>query len=321
MTTENNLLNYAYSAVRADEENIKAISFIPTQTQVHDLITQSVLAEEDRQAVANGNAKIDDMPLLTKMAACFPKSCNPNDTILCKLGSGKISPSAPYVPKNLPDRPSIVVIGNTTMSLGSTSNGPNCVLTDCHNEYGKNIINLFNHDLNSTNKLLIDVINMTNNYKNEIFDLFVDMLINHQTINHAIKNTDPAGEKLDKEYIIHYDNVVEMMKSIRENGGPNKYGLEILRYCQTWLRGGRSAKVGNANFSIPSPHFQLRYYANNANKLANIPGIKTYHLESYCKLINRFTLLMIPEYGGEHSGPAFINLNGLHSLLKVPEFN
>lgn len=319
MTTENNLLNHAYSAIRADEKNIKAISFIPTQTQTHDLITQSLLAELDRQAVADGNAEVADKPLLTKMPACFPKSCNPNDTILCKLGSGKIAPSASYVPKNQANRPSIVVIGNTTMTYGSTSNGPNCVLTDCQNKYGKNVINLFHNDLNSTKKLLTDVINMTNDYKNEIFDLFVDMLINHQTMNHAIKNTDPAGEKLDKEYIIHYDNVVEMMKLIKENGGPNKYGFEIMRYCQTWTR-GRTAKVGNAHFSIPSPHFQIRYYVNNANKLPNIPGIKTHHLESYCELINRFTLLMSPEYGGD-AGPAFVNLNGLHSLLNFPEFN
>ena len=227
MTTENNLLNLAYAAIRADEENIKAISFIPTQTQVDQLIEQSKIAEQDRQAVADGNAEVVDKPLLTKMPACFPKSCNPDDTILCRLGTGRIAPSAPYVPKNQADRPSIVVIGNTTMSLGSTSNGPNCVLTDCQNKYGENVINLFHTDLNSTKKLLNDVIRMTNDYKNEIFDLLVDMLINHQTIDYAIKTTDHLGEKLNKEYIIHYDNVVEMMKLIKENGGPNKYGFEL----------------------------------------------------------------------------------------------
>lgn len=315
MTTDNKLLNLAYSALRADDENIQSISFIPTLRQVDQLIEQSKIAEQDRQAVADGNAKVADKPLLTKMPACFPKSCNPNDTILCKLGSGKIAPSAPYVPKNLADRPSIVVIGNTTMSLGSTSNGPNCVLTDCQNEYGENVINLFHNDLNSTKKLLTDVINMTDDYKNEIFDLFVDMLINHQTINYAIKTTDHVGEKLDKQFIIHYDNVVEMMKLIKENGGPYKYGFEIMRYCQSWLKGDRTAKVGNANFSIPSPHYQIRFYINNANKLVDIPGIRAHHLESYCELINRFTLLMTQEYSG-----AFINLNGLHSLFNVPEF-
>lgn len=307
------LFNAAQCAIGADRENIDNVSFTPTQNQVYDLIARSKVAEESRFALENGNTEEASMALLTKIPACFPKSANPNDTILCKLGSGKIAENAPCVG----DRESIVVIGNTTMTLGSTSNGPNCVLTDCQGKYGKNVMNLFHGDIDSTKELLTDVINMTEKHKNDIFALFVDMLVNHQKADYAIKNTDPDGEKLDKDYREHYDNVVEMMKLIHENGGPTKYGFEILRYCQTWLRGGRNASVGEANFSIPSPHFQIRFYANDANKLVNIPGINNNHFESYCILIKRFNVIMSPEYGGT-DGPAFININGLNNLLHVP---
>jgi hypothetical protein len=307
------LFNAAQCAIDADRKNIENVSFTPTRNQVDDLIAQSKLAEKSRFAMANGNTEEASMSLLTKISTCFPKSGDPNDTILCKLGSGKIAENAPYVG----DRKSIVVIGNPTMTLGSTSNGPNCVLTDCQDKYGKNVMNLFHIDVDSTKKLLTDVINMTENRKNDIFALFVNILVNHQKADYVIKNTDPNGEKLDKDYREHYDNVVEMMKLIKENGGPSKYGFEILRYCQTWLRGGRNATVGEANFSIPSPHFQIRFYAKDANKLVNIPGININHFESYCILIKRFNDIMSPEYGGTY-GPAFININGLNKLLHVP---
>lgn len=318
----------------AEWRSINSVSFVPSFSEIHQLIKQSRKAEKVRQELKE--SKLDRetdkrYKLLSKKPSekmLCPDSLEPDETILVTLGK-KIGIGNDIVLKIIADR-NMPFFAYEQKQLDEddgrppTSNGPNGVLIDCSVEggyavKGKPRINLFYEDVANTKKLLNNYLQMRNDNINDIFNLFVERL------NDRLKDfrQNPNSDKyiLHKDMKEHYRKTVSLymkVKEVIEEEGKTlaDCGISVVSYCQTWLRRGKG--VGNAEFSVMSPHFQTRFYVESMGKLMLKAGVKPDEIFSYTELIKGFTKSMEKDYGGVH-GKAFVNLDLLKKEMDVME--
>ena len=285
--------------VKLEQQSLCSMSFVPTMAQVTQLCAQSIAVEAARAAGKRG-------PLLSKLHAlpgkhgCCPDSLNPDDTILCQLGRGDIGPGG-----SIGNMQVLTVIDDRNMPLGGGSCGPNGVATAC----GGDRINLFYRDIPQTRGLLDAYLALRSANEDAIFDYYVKKLVSSQG-NYTM---DPGkDETLNPAYHKDYDHVCVLMTLVRLHGF-RKCGFSVNSFCQTWLRNGSA--VGNAEFSVMSPHFQNRFLVHDATQLSRVPGINDALITSYARLIHKFTQDMQKDYGVDGGGQAFVNLDGLQAQL------
>jgi len=159
---------------------------------------------------------------------------------------------------------------------------------------------------------------------------------------------DTEDNILRKEYRDDYTRVCELMYAVlvwtRSWCTLKGMGIGVKSFCQTWIR---NPTIGNAHFSVMSPHFQTRFYIEDEQALrkkfeedAQILGnyqptdkqkewstvghpfkkkkarITEAHFESYARIAKYFGTLMAEEYGGKDGqGQAFIDIDGLLKTL------
>jgi len=300
-----------------EAESINSVSFVPTDDEINYLYNASTDALQYLVQKKRG-ATLSKLHFLSGSAGLLPDSFDPDDTILSRGGRGDLTGDPKFITP-LPLSDEISVIKDQAMPLGGTSNGPNGVLFDCQGKYGKNRINLFQEDKETTKKLLDDYLRLRDKNINGIFGLFVDSLKKGKENNYM--RNDPTKLKLEKKLHGDYDNVTEMMSLINNELKKNKtlkeMGIGVVSYCQTWLSKGidkntkkRYKMNGEAHFSVMSPHFQTRFYVKDLKKLRGSINVEDNHIPSYINLIQHFTTIMQEDYKG-----SFIHLDRLQKHL------
>jgi hypothetical protein len=172
---------------------------------------------------------------------------------------------------------------------------------------------------------------------------------------HAYKLDPTKDDLLEETYRVHYDNVCDMMELILlcaaapgesaavppsrpdpSVGGATAVGHEqlarggemtlknmisVTSFCQTWLRNGGA--VGEAQFSVMSPHFQTKFWIRDCEVIGGrgehalcIFGITSDMLESYRVMTNKLKADTQIDYGVGGGGQAFINIDDLQELLE-----
>lgn len=304
---------------QTEKDNIGTVSFVPTLSEINELIDQSMAAEKAREAGERGPLLSKLYKLPGKFGLC-PDSLNPDDTILVKLGRGAIAHSGVVDSAGV-----LTFINDRNMPLGSSSNGPNAVLANCTNgPYGTlehPRINLFYESQDKVKGLLKDFINFRSANEKKVFQMFVEKLQLHSASGKSSFKLDPTKPQVLEETLQpHYVKTVSLFQKVAtamegdSDGSLAKYGLRVNSYCQTWLRNG--SPVGEAQFSVMSPHFQTRFFVESAGKLA-AAGVTDAEKESYIAILKHFTEVMVKlDYGGKN-GQAFVNLDGLHEVLSA----
>ena len=97
-----------------------------------------------------------------------------------------------------------------------------------------------------------------------------------------------------------------MIKWEKNDKKISECGIGCVSYCQTWLR--NNGVVGEAQFSVMSPHFQTRFYVEDDNKVLS-SGVSQQELTSYIKLVEEFNKCMDKPYGLGGGGQAFASLD------------
>jgi len=337
------------SATKTDIKSIKSMSFCPNPEEIKSLIEQSKRAERIRQSLLKNNCMFArEGKLLSKLfnfmfsrqgkllsklfnlpgkCGLCPDSLDPNDTILAKKGKESM-----FIKNDI-----FSIIDDKNMPLGSTSCGPNGVLFET-----EEIINLFHKDTDTTKKLLNKYISFRNENIIAVFEMFVNKIKNSA----KTMKLDPTKENTLREDLQwHYINVMKMFETVLEHLRVSTYainyspipslsnygigcvsfcindspipslsncGIGCVSFCQTWLRNTLNAKVGDAQFSVMSPHFQTRFYVSNDEALKRC-GVTQKQIDSYVTIINNFDAIMSKDYGIHGGGQAFVNLDELHS--------
>ena len=285
---------------------IDSMSFVPTSSEYKQLIKHSrgVLRKDRRNL-----SKLHSAPFDVSAAGLLPDSLNPDDTILSKIGRSEHALRL--------DISVFSVINDMKMPLGGGSNGPNGVLTNCNGIYGKNRVNLFHEDHEQTKKLLDAYISCRNARFSDIFGMYVDKLNSFKggtPIEYRIHPKKP--EQIPEHLRKHYDNVCLMMTLIKKHK-KEEIVMGVDSFCQTWLRKD-GAGVGDAHFSVMSPHFQTRFYIKSSIALINVPGITEELIRSYIELVKYFQEEMSVPYGlkGTDGKQSFINMDDLQDSLQ-----
>ena len=282
-------------------DSITSMSFVPTEDEIKELIKQSKAAEKLRLGKVRSKllSKLVDLP--PKLDLC-PKSLDPNDTLLAKMGRTK---------GTIGDKDTLTFIADRNMPLGGSSAGPNGVLTDCQNTFGKNRMNLFYESKEKTKALLDGVLKARNANANALFGMYCDSLNNFRT---SFKKDPTKNETIPQELHADYTNVCDMFTklqgALKESNDLATVGLGVNSFCQTWLRKG--SKVGDAQFSVMSPLFQTRHFIADDAKVSAILGEKAKaQLASYKNMLDYFDKDMSKPYGVQGGGQAFVNLDKL----------
>ncbi|CAE6937880.1 unnamed protein product [Symbiodinium sp. CCMP2592] len=252
---------------------------------------------------------------LYKIKALCPESLNPDDTILAKLGRGS-SRGGIGAGGYIGDPGMLTFLNDTKMPLGSSSNGPNAVLTNCTSGiYGTM------EKREKTQALLVDFLSLRTANEVSLFKMYVAKLQEFTSGGKNAFKLDPAKEELlAQELQDDYAKTVSMFTKIAsalgDSGSIEDYGLKVQSYCQTWLRngGGKGGEVGNAQFSVMSPHFQTRFFVASATKLAAAKVTKA-EKEAYLNILEHFDEVMETAGYSGADGPAFVNLDGLLERL------
>jgi len=293
-----------------DAMNISSISKKLTPTDLDNLIKQSAIAEVDRKS----HTKSSKLSKMANVGALCPDTFDPNDTILCKLAKGKanggIGPGG-----KIGNPLSLTVIDDAKMPYFGVSNGPNGVLTDCQDTYGENRINLFYKSKECTAQLLNDFISFRNAHCDQIFAMFVKKLQAHKDADYTIDITKKGDLCLDIKFHEDFNNLCSLFTTLLEKNKKGislkDMGLNLISYCQTWLRGDT---IGDAQFSVMSPHFQTRIYVVDDKKFMEAIDNNQDFAKSYVNAINHFTNLSQANYGGSE-GPSFIDLDYLYKTM------
>ena len=306
---------------KIEAESINSVSFVPTDDEINYLYQASANALIDLEEKKRG-PRLSKAYKLPAAFGLLPDSFDPDDTILSRGGRGDLTGEPKFITP-LPLSDEISVIKDQAMPLGGTSNGPNGVLFDCQGKYGKNRINLFQEDKETTKKLLDDYLGLRNENINAIFGLFVDSLKKGKENNYM--RNDTTKSQLEEKLHQHYDNVTKMMSLINDRLQEEKtlddMGIGVVSYCQTWLSKGIDKKTnetykknGEAHFSVMSPHFQTRFYVKDLENLRESINVEFNHIESYINLIEHFTSIMQEDYK-----ESFIHLDGLQKHYKAQQ--
>ena len=300
----------------ADRLSIASMAAVPTHEERAELYAKSREAEAARAAGQRG-------PLLSKAHTLPPKvgllpaDLNPDHTILAKLGRGDIGPGGSAGIKQI-----LTLIPDREAPF-TTSCGPNGVLTDCQCAFGANRLNLFYQNAAETKRLLDTYLSMRDANGVAVFKMY------HKAIQaHAVANeTDTA-----------YRDVASLFRALDERVGVFRHrtldsaGLGLVSFCQTWWRKGLG--VGDAQFSVASPHFQTRLYVKDEAAFrkcladggpSGMGGQTTAwiekHLAAYTRVVQRFDEAMAQDYGVAGGGQAFVNMDALCQELADEQAN
>jgi len=302
---------------RVDADALLQQCFVPTHEQLDALLAQSVRAEEDLRA--GRQSKL--LSKLPQVPALCPPSFNPRDTILVKLGKsrGRVGDDAF---RTIPDQ---------ALAMW-TSFGPNSVVL----EPDEGRINLVSSSRAEMAQMLDNYIEMRSAWLPAIIKMLPDKIRECRVegggySQHFPPKTDKEGNVImvPKKWWAAYDAVEEMLDAaaaelrhalfrIGSDAMPEavlrrELGLDVVSLCQTWMRG--SGKVGDAEFSVMSPHFQNRLVVLDAAKLMRVCRLSPHHVEAYRALSQQFAANMeAAGYSGK-KGPAFMHLDGLHKML------
>lgn len=294
-----------------ERDSINSMSFLPSRDNLNKLIQQS-----NKASSAKRGSLISKLHFLDPKFGLAPENLDPNDTILAKLGRGTIGPGGKIGNKNI-----MTIIDDRNMPLGGGSCGPNGVLTECQaRPYGPQRINLFYKNRKETEKLLIDYLGMRDDNINDVFKMFVNKLVKHRDNGFKIDLAKDAI--LDPSLHNDYSNTCDMFQQVLKQlkyKSLSECGISCNSFCQTWLRNGGT--VGDAQFSVMSPHFQTRFFVSNEKDLKAC-GVSNKMIKSYEAMIIYFTNSMQKDYGIDGGGQAFINLDDLAKLIEyedVPE--
>jgi len=291
--------------------SVNSMSFIPTMEECNQLYKHSIVVEKCRQSGERSILMSKLYKLPGKLGLC-PDSLNPNETILSKLGRGDIGPGGKIGCSEI-----LNIINDRNMPLGGGSCGPNGVLTDCQNVFGKNRINLFYNDKTQTHKLLVEYLKFRKENEINIFKMYCEKCRKCDG-NYKI---DPSKDiVLDPLLQMHYTNMCNMFSTLEKYlvKSNSQYiediGISQVSFCQTWLRKG--GEISGAQFSVMSPHFQTRHIISNAYKVSVILGKNSErYFESYVTMIKHFDKIMGENYGVSGGGQAFINMDLLEKTL------
>jgi|EP00505_MAST-04D_sp_SCG-Rhode-Island_P003449 hypothetical protein len=262
-----------------------------------------------------------------------PLSLNPDDSILARLARGDIAAALSGYAWGSDD--TLTVIDDRNMPLGGGSAGPNGVLVDCHGKYGKNRINLF-YPSDDWPNLLRDYLAFRDCNVAIIFSRYCKKLRDHDG-NYKIdlRGADNDQNKLGVDLRPHYSKACQLLSAVEAEANKGKktlgeLGIGVISFCQTWLRNDTRkgpAKVGAAQFSVMSPHFQTRFFVADQQLLraglANNGDITLDHYRSYVAISIHFGELMQKEYGTDNpadvevgkTGQSFVHLDGLAAAI------
>ena len=289
-----------------DNWSINSISFVPTKIEVDELIKHSVLANKDILDKTRSSL-LSKMFKLPGKFGLLPDSVDPQDTILCKLGKnkGKIWQSD-----------SITIMDDRNMPFGGKSNGPNGILVNCNTAtYGFNRVNLFHINAYSTRILLEDYLKFRNKNIVEIFDDFTQKLHSHlKTFKIDLSKDEQLPEAQHENYRLTCSMFNMINTQLKKGKSLEWCGMGCVSFCQTWLKNGE--QVGDAQFSVMSPHFQTRFYVTSDDKLLFRCGVTEGMRRGYIGLIKYFTESM-GEYGSCEAGKGgqcFVNCDKIYEL-------
>ena len=292
------------AATSIDTSSLASMSFVPTDNELVSLYKQSKNASESITDSERGPllSKLYKVP--AKIGLC-PESLNPEDTILVDLAkkNGVVDSS----------ESGMTFISDRNMPFGGGSNGPNGIVIDCNNKYGKNRINFIGSTENETHILVQDYLNFRNQNLQQLFELYVSSL-NNPTFTEHFK-LDPSkdvtlDENLRNDYLkvsLLFSHVANWL-SVHSSSDLEECGIRVKSFCQTWLR--NTNNVGDAQFSVMSPHSQTRFYIYDDDKL-KMCGVSEEQIEAYTRLITHHNKTMASEYGVDGGGQAFIDLDAL----------
>lgn len=297
-----------YCASSYDYESIRKISFVPNSDEINELIEKSFEAKNDLN-----NKKRS--PLLSKLhfldssLNLLPETMNPDDTVLVNLAKKN-----GYI-HNLEDD-KFNVISDKNMTFGGGSCGPNGVLINCHDSFGKNRINLFGESRKSTREFVDAFLLFRNTFIKDFFNLFVEHL-NKDVFIKDFKTDPTKNNVLDDFMQSHYINTVSLFNKVKKCIDENSVdiedcGINVVSFCQSWIRNTHA--VDNAQFSVCSPHFQTRFYIDDDESLKDC-GVSNEEIKSYCIMIEYFDKLMENDYGVSGGGQAFINIDELQLII------
>jgi len=264
-----------------------------------------------------------------------PVSLNPDDTILARLARGDIAaPLRGYV---WGSDDTLTVIDDRNMPLGGGSCGPNGILVDCNGKYGKNRINLF-YPSDDWPNLLRDYLAFRDYNVAVMFSRYCKKLRDHDgNYKFDLRGVDNDQNKLAVDLRPHYSKACQLLSAVEAEANKGEktlgeLGIGVISFCQTWLRNDTRkgpAKVGNAQFSVMSPHFQTRFYVADGTllsaALASNGDITLEHLKSYIIISKHFGKKMQKEYGTHNpadvevgkTGQAFVHLDGLAAAMRL----
>jgi len=325
-------------------QSIHTMSFVPSNEEIEDLCKASIKALND----INNNIRSSMLSKLYhlpgKIGLC-PDDLNPNHTVLAGKGAGRKVDGSVWQPGEggeIGDKNIMTVINDRNMPFGGGSNGPNIVITDCQKKYGKNRVNLFHQNTFDTIEMAKDVIQFRNKTLSSIFKLFVVHMCSRDfMVDFKLDPTKDTvlEESLRSDYVnmcCLFRKVLECISTFTssitigrlnqliENGiikskcfpytfTLDECGIGCVSFCQTWLRSG--SEVGEAQFSVMSPHFQTRFFIQDEDKLRTIAGVTEMEIESYIRIIQHFDEIMGKDYGKSGGGQAFINVDKLCDLF------
>ena len=315
-----------------ETQSINSMSFVPTKDEIIELCARERDAQCQRERMERG-------PILSKLhflsiddpsgnpRNLLPESLDPADTVLSQLG---VAVHSEY-PAEMASK-GFAFVPDRNMTFGGGSCGPNGVLVDCHDQFGSNRINLFRENPSEMLDLLKKYLSFRNQNEKLLFDVFINHL-NKEAFTQDFKiDPDPKREAtLPSELRESYLNTVSLFNKVHmaiqgKPKGDDDRGLSPLEtcgigcvsFCQTWIRNGQG--VGDAQFSVCSPHFQTRFYVKDAQRLLQY-GVSEDEMSGYSNMIKHLDESMSKDYGIAGGGQAFINLDELLSACNHMDFN
>ena len=275
-----------YNSQNLDKNIIDFLSFDP------DIILINELCEQSNRAVDILNSKKIDSLLLSKLAEkpyAFNTGMvayNPYETLF-----GKKSNEELHFQKKI-ENGFFAIVKDRDCPLINTSNGPNIVFIP-----NDPIINYFHYNIEKTTVLINELIKYKKENSENIWNIY---------IGHIIESKDQFKEKEPNLYKL-YDIISKNNISMKE------CGFEIVSFCQTWARKD-SKCVGNANFSIMTPHSQQKFYIEDLDKFTNF--IKYYNIDYKCIMdYYRVNCLFKFKMSNLNYNGAFVNLDKVHKEL------
>ena len=326
-------------------QRIEELTHVPSRAARQQLYEQAKRAETARAAGDKTSLLLSKMANQPFAVGAMLIGINndgaidPNATVLARISrqGGKVG-----------DKSVLTVMNDRDMPLMGTSFGANGVLTDCQQTYGTNRLNLFYQDEEQTLRLLLDYLQMRDKNSGAMLAMFVGKLQQHKTGPPAYAINLSQAAVLTPERQVVYDSLLELFGTLQHvmSGSETSLasvGLGMRSFCQTWMRDGVRCQpkfgtaqlfeimlarfdphlcsqfVGNAEFSVMSPHFQTRIYINDAAAASKALQLGGYPAEEAERLLGVYASEMVALHErmlGAGYAKAFVDLDLLQACMR-----